>query len=248
MPKFLAKFLVILTILILLIAGAVFAIFRSSFFRIATVEVLGSPRIEEIKNVFIAELNKNSFLRFWGPENLLFWSKNAIKEKPSSLFWISDFNLKRDWRLKKVFIEVKERQPSLIGCSGLPPRCYWLSAEGIVLAEAPSAEGFLVPQIFIESEQSLIIGDLFLASADLLRNTLEIIRNLSDFTFIPSRFVVKNLDFQELEVETNGPKLYFSLRLNPQNVIRILNDLAVNVNFSKLNYLDLRTENRIFYK
>lgn len=237
-----------MTFFILLVAGAVYAVFRFSFFRLTTVEVSGSPRTEEIKNAFIAELNKNSSFRFLGPENLFFWSANAVKEKPVDLLWISEFILKRNWREKKVFIEVKEWRPNLLGCVGLSPLCYWLSEKGMVLAAAPLAEGFIIPKLYIENKQTLSPGDLFLSSVDSPENVLEIVRQFRDFSFAPVRFLIKNPEFRELEVETDGPKLYFNLRFEPQNIIWALDDLADRLNFKKLEYLDFRTENRVFYR
>lgn len=242
------KFIIVISILILLVIGVVYLVFRSSFFQIAGLEVVGSQKNEEIKGELISVLSKTSKFRSWlGPENILFWSPKTIQKIPPSLFWLSDLTLKRDWFSRKISIEVKERQSWLLWCSA-DSSYYWLDETGIVFALAPQAEGFIVPKVFTENGQPLLFGQPFSDNSDLVKNTLEIIKQLQDSSLPVSRFLIKDINLQEMTVETGGPELYFSLRYLPQNLSQLLANLAGRVNFQKLEYVDFRVENRIYYK
>ena len=269
------KFLAVFSVFILLTTGVVYFVFRSSFFQAAGIEAVGSQRTEEIKRELIGVLSKTSKFRSWlGPENLLFWSSKAVEKIPPSLYWLSDLTLKRNWRLKKIFIEVKERQPWLIWClqtqtntdytqtnadgsqyksassqrESAINRCYWLDDSGVVFAFAPEAEGYIIPKVFAEDDRQLLFGQPFLDNPALVKNALEIIKQLKNSSLTISRFLVKNINLQEIEAETDGPKLYLNFRFPLQNLNGLLANLARRLDLQKLEYIDFRVENRIYYK
>jgi len=293
------KFLIIFSIFVLLAAGGLYFVFHSHFLEVAAIEISGSARTDEIKELLINDLLENSKIRsLLGPENLFFWP-SKISQIPSSLFWLSDLGLKKDWQQKQIFIEVKERQPWLLWCltfqsgppaqSGLPEQagspaiqvslpaqagssisqtinnassstvsqtvsttignCYWLDDEGIVFSSAPEAEGYLIPRVFEKSDrQELNFGQSFGTNPQLAKNSLEIIKETENSPLIVRRFLIENINLQELAAETNGPKLYFSLRFVPRDLDKILINLNDHLDFKKLEYIDFRVENRIYYK
>lgn len=246
--KGMSKFLAIFFLFILLATGIVYLVFRSSVFQVAGLEIVGSQKTEEIKGELISVLSKTSRFRSWlGPENFLFWSPKAIQEIPSSLFWLSDLTLKRNWLSRKIFIEVKERQSWLLWCSA-GSSCYWLDETGIVFALAPQAEGFIVPKVLAGNGPSLRFGQPFFDNSDLVKNTLEIIKQLRNSSLSVFQFLITDVNLQEMTAKTNGLELYFSLRYLPQNLGQLLANLADRVNFQKLEYIDFRVENRIYYK
>mgnify|MGYP001579904765 CR=1 FL=1 len=242
------KFILIFSVFVLLTIGIVYFVFRSSFFQVAGVEVVGSQRTEEIKGELISVLSKTSKFRSWlGPENLLFWSSKSVKKIPLSLYRLSDLTLKRNWRLKKIFIEVKERQPWLIWCLA-DRQCYWLDDSGVVFAFAPEAEGYIIPKVFAEDDRQLLFGQPFLSNPALVKNFLGIIKQLKNSSLTISRFLVKNINLQEIEAETDGPRLYLNFRFPLQNLNGLLANLARRLDLQKLEYIDFRVENRIYYK
>ena len=244
------KFTIILSVFILLVIGVVYFVFRSPFFQTTGIETTGSQRTEEIKGELIGFLLKTSNFRSWlGPENLLFWSTKN-KEISPSLFWLSNLNWTINWQQKKIIIEAKERQPWLLWClQNTIDRCYWLDEEGIVFSLASKAEGFIIPKVFEENgRQQLIFGQPFYDNPQLVKNTLEIVKQIKNSSLVVNRFLVNDFNLQEMETETNGLKLYFSLRYLPQNLNKILTDLVSRLDFPKLKYVDFRVENRIYYK
>jgi cell division septal protein FtsQ len=242
------KFVIFFSIFVLLVIGVVYLVFHSPVFQIAGIEVVGSQKNEEIKSELISILSKTSKFQSWlGSENIIFWSPKAIKGIPQSLFWLSDLTLKRNWSSREIFIEVQERRPYLIWCQA-DSNCYWLDKTGVAFAFAPQSEGFIIPKVLAENSQPLKLGQLFFNNPDLVKNTLEIIKQLQNSSLVVSKFLIKDLNLQEMTAKTAGPELYFSLRYLPQNFSQILASLGNRVDFQKLNYIDFRVVNRIYYK
>jgi len=242
------KITAILIILVLLISGGFYLVFRSPFFRVADLQIIGSQKDDEIKAELVSTFSKNSRWRTWlGPENLFFWSFQIIKEIPSSLFWLSDISLQEDWSSRKIYIEVQERQPYLIWCLQ-NNNCYWTDETGIIFARAPQVEGFIIPEIIASSSQSLILGQPFFNKPDLVKNTLEIIKQVKNSLLPASQFFIKDVNLQEITAKINNLELDFSLRSLPQNFNQLLTNLANRVDFSKLKYIDFRVENRLYYQ
>ena len=60
---------------------------------------------------------------------------------------------------------------------------------------------------------------------------------------------LNNMGLEELDVSTyNGPDIYFSLRFSAAEDLSVLQGLMQKPNFSSLQYVDFRTENRAYYK
>lgn len=244
------RFTIFFSIFILLVAGVVYFVFYSHFLLVAGVEISGSAKTEEIKNALIGNLAGTSKIRrLLGSDNLLFWSPKAIRQIPSSLYWLKDVKIERNWQDKKITINVKEREPWILWRMTASGNCYWIDEEGIVFSPAPAAEGFIIAKMSEQGDrQQLLFGQLFDDNPQFAENTLEIIKQLKDSSLAVSRFSIQNSNLDELTAETNGLKLYFSSRFSLRNFDGILTDLAGRLDFSKLEYIDFRVENRIYYK
>lgn len=253
------KFAIFFSIFVLLATGSIYFVFHSQFLRITAVEVSGSTKAEEIKEALIGSLLKNSKIRsLFGSENLFFWP-SKIPKIPASLYWLSGLNLEKNWEEKKIAIKAEEREPYLLWCLAASGNCYWLDEEGIVFSAAPKAEGFIIPKVFEQGDRrQLSFGQPFYENVLLVKNALEIIKRVKNFPLAVSEFLIEKPNLEELIAETEGPKLYFSLRFLVQNLDKVLNNLTNRLSsyggspegkdFQKLEYIDFRVENRIYYK
>jgi hypothetical protein len=60
---------------------------------------------------------------------------------------------------------------------------------------------------------------------------------------------LNDLSLEEVDVQTaNGPTIDFSLQFPADEYLPVIQKLMLQSNFDKLQYVDCRTENRLFYK
>jgi hypothetical protein len=60
---------------------------------------------------------------------------------------------------------------------------------------------------------------------------------------------LNDLSLEEVDVQTaNGPIIDFSLQFPADEYLPVIQKLMLQSNFSKLQYVDCRTENRLFYR
>jgi len=99
------------------------------------------------------------------------------------------------------------------------------------------------------SKRALRAGDLVLPD-NLFQNFLKIYAVLDKIGLKTNNLSLENIDWQEiiLEPANNTPKIYFSLRFDPISLISAVDSLKQDPGFNKLLYIDLRTENRVYYK
>ena len=62
---------------------------------------------------------------------------------------------------------------------------------------------------------------------------------------------IKSLKLEDIALQEiitdSSPKIYFSLRIEPNFALAALQSLE-NIGFEKMEYIDLRVENRAYYK
>lgn len=129
---------------------------------------------------------------------------------------------------------------------GTPSSCYWFDKDGFIFAEAPETEGVLIRSIHDVSLREVHVGEYVLP--DDPRAILFKIFGFVDAVDIQvGRFELESLDKQEVTAFTEaGPVIYFSLRLDPSFAIEPVRSLKATL--PTLKYVDLRSENKVFYK
>ena len=133
-----------------------------------------------------------------------------------------------------------------------PDSCYWFDEQGIVWNEAKTIVDERLLKIEEISDFQPSRGQSFL-SKELIVNLIKIL----DF-FRSSRVLAESIklkrDDQELEAMANYPetglktRVLFNLRFNPQNNLTGLTVFLKKYKPKDLEYIDLRVENKIFYK
>ena len=127
-----------------------------------------------------------------------------------------------------------------------PSDCYWFDKDGFIFAEAPETEGMLIRSVYDISGREIHIGEYVLP--DQQNAILFKIFGFVDATGIPTEyFKLEPLDKQEVTAFTRaGPQIYFSLRLDPSFALEPVRSLTAIL--PTLKYVDLRSENKVFYK
>lgn len=218
-------------ILVLLIALVLVS--RLSSFQIAKVKVEGAKVItnDEVERNVLVTL-AGSYFWLVPKGNAAFYPREEVRAslmKEFPRFSSVGLNVEGENTLRVL---VTEREPYALYCPPAEEKCFFLDKEGFVFDEAPDFSG--VVYFIYETE----------VPAEEFKNLSAFIENLSKLGFEPIRFedyglTMKNGSHMFLPEKSDLGKLFSSLEL-------FLRSPAVEKD--KLSEIDLRTENKIFWK
>lgn len=227
-----------------LLAGLVYIGVYSPVFRVRNIRVEGISQLtaEVVLNVVKPLVFHNAFLQWLGERNMLAWREQQISVPTSGILLAS---IGRNIFTRSVTISIKERKQAGIWC--FREACFWFDQEGVLFESAPQTEGSLLAYIEEDRLEPIPLGEKIIDDR-FLNNTLKLITGLPEINFAIEK-ITFNRELQELTVFTyNGPRVLLSIRFDPTQNINGMQNLRPTLNFSELEYIDLRVENRIFYK
>ena len=246
------KFYLVLIIAYLLLIFLIWLFFFSPVFRIKQIEFQGMEYLGE--NDLLANLRQASFeisgrslFRIFPFENTIFWqAKEIVKLLPQENILIAEVSSSINYFQRSLRVNIQERKGEVVWCQLNYHHCFWVDKTGVVFREAPFTEGSLFVRVDDSTDRTLVIGSLILEKEQ-VENFFAIKNLLSDLDVSLYNFNFSKPENQEIEaILSDGPKFYFSLRFKPNEFLRPL--LELKKDFSKIDYIDLRVENRIYYK
>jgi hypothetical protein len=229
--------LAIIFLFLLLVAGIVL----SPILRAKEINVYGNKEIssEEIKN------NIQSV-------NILLMTTNGLKNKLLENFpKISAIEIKKNILKRTIAITIAERESLGIICKENTANCFYFDKNGVIFEDAPQTSGSLI----------LLIKDSFSEEFSLGKKILEeqIISSIADFR--EGIFSLTGIKINWFEIYTHPPKeskiitsegwyLLLDLSRDTEKQLSVLKTaLDEKIKDRKnLEYIDLRIENRIYYK
>ncbi len=250
----------------ILVAGAAYLIIYSPLFRIKNISVtqLNAAELEErqipygagekidpenviqdLKNVLVKQ---SKFAGLLGFDNILVWKNGNFEEIFKLYPQIAELTIEKDYFERQIGIIIRERQRKGIWCvndSSDALKCYWFDKNGVLFEDAPSIEGNLINKVNDFSGRNLEIGAPVLAEK-LFSNLIEIFDVLEKSDLNVKSLKLERIELQEV-VSESSPKIYFSLRIDPSFGLSALESIK-NIGLEKIQYIDLRVENRAYYK
>lgn len=231
--------------LALLSIGALYVLAYSPVFRLDNIKISGKNRLSD-ENV-ISLVRQAAFrgvtANFLGSNNFLAWPSGEVNVSATALAYAK---ISKDWLTKSVRIDIRERTRFGIWCIR-ENACFWFDENGTVFEEAPATEGPLIIKVYDAQNQPLTIGSK-IAEERFLKNILSVLAGFKKLDFSAKKITLER-SLQEIRITTyDGLSIFFSIRFDPTAAIASLKDLGKTVSIQKLNYLDLRIENRIYYK
>ena len=244
--------LIFLSIGFLLVLSSLIYLSRQERFLVAEVAVLGEDVIdkEEIRGVaerllrgyyFWIVPRANSFVY---PRRTI--ERGLVEEFPR--LKSADLDLSEP---NTLYITVEERLPFALYCVNTS-ECYFLDEEGYIFALAPSFSGAVY---FIYTTETLMENPIgkTLISAEVFKSLPKFIEELSILGIHPAALAIGNEEYS-LSLPNGGEILWRrggDLTVIHSNLEAFLSDDSIQTqsNFlDKILYLDLRTENKVFYK
>ncbi|MBI3046631.1 MAG: hypothetical protein HYY86_03805 [Candidatus Harrisonbacteria bacterium] len=230
--------------ILLLLIALLYILRYSPVFQARDFHILGSQQLSQ--EVILATLKplvlNNRWEEFLGWQNLIVWNQNRLDLGGTALL---EAKIDRDWLRQSVNISIKERERLAIWC-GINNYCYWIDQSGIAFEEAPLTEGSLILTIHNNSESAVLGAKI--AEDRFIKNLISVLEGISELR-LPVKKIVFDKRLQEIQVAVySGPDLFFSIRFDPSLNLSSLRSLREKGELQKAKYIDLRVENRIYYK
>ncbi|MBI5306144.1 hypothetical protein HZB04_00950 [Candidatus Wolfebacteria bacterium] len=268
----------IIAVFLFLSAGIFYFIFSSQFFKIKSVFVVsesGAPgadseKLKEDLNFFF--LTRSKISQFLGIDNILIWNGDLngfLKTHPV----LSVLEIKKDYWKKEIVVKFAKREKFGIWCLKartnadytqtdadnmqkdadnnfrVSSRCWWFDKDGIIFEKSPQAEGEMIYKVNDNSDRVLNLADKVL-NKKLFDNLIKIFELIQKSGLNIKTVYIENLTLEEAEIRPIGnflPKIYFSLRFNPDFALAAIESFK-KTGFEKIQYIDFRSENRVYYK
>jgi len=225
-------------------------IFWSSFesFQIKNVQVSGNifTETEIVEEIFNNETD-GRHLFLVSKNNYLFVPDKKIKKYIENELSVKEVFIKREnWNT--VSIEIAEHKPFGIWCDG--DDCYFVNDKGLFFAKVP--EIYDPNLIVIEGEkEGDKLGQYFIEE-NIFSNFSQKVSLLKEIEIEVTRIYTE--DFETFKFVTkDGPELFVEKNDDP---VQTINNLETTINqedindaqFENLEYIDLRFDNKVFYK
>ncbi|HEY5221289.1 MAG TPA: hypothetical protein VIJ29_04075 [Candidatus Paceibacterota bacterium] len=246
-------------------------IFHSPVFRVDSVVVQGNSAVASADVVALVESAAMPSHHLFGAAatfgNMLLWPDVIPQNDLRMIPQLATATVSKDYFSHTVTITVTERSPFGIWCfSGAPAGvgaagtstasaiggpnapCYWFDNTGTIFEKAGETQGDLVFVVY-DSAQAPRGLDEEVLSTEFLTNFISIMNVLKGSGLGVRAIELNNLSLEEVDVVTaNGPEIYFSLQFPADEYLPVIQKLMLQSNFDKLQYIDCRTQNRLFYK
>jgi len=236
--KILGIIVLICSLFLILVVG----FFLLPIFKIKAIEVLGNKEIktEEIKD----NLNyRNIFLT-----SEIRIKNDLLKKFPQ----ISELEVKKNLIKREIKITIKEREEFGIVCQENSQNCFYIDRKGIIFKEAPQTSGSLIVLIKDYSQRDYGLGERVFEE-----NTIKFIFETKEF--LASEINLKILDFDILSFPPEDMKaltnedwyILFNLQKEAEDQLSALKGVLeekIKDERKNLEYVDLRIENRVYYK
>ena len=251
--KFLLKLFLITGLVFLCVAGAVYALFFAGLLEVRTIDVSGEEIIppDEIRNAAENWLET----QFWGisvSRNLLFVSSKKLASELAVRFPGID-SLKISKKLPHgLEILITERRPAGIWCFNVSSECFYFDEAGIAYAGTMPSSGFLVLNVTDYRSGGAALGSP-VASQEWFKNILIARELLPKIGIAAAEFLIPSGSFDEFDAKTaEGWEIMFS---NSTDIAKQIDSLGILLRDklpaekrAGLQYIDLRIQDRIYYK
>lgn len=253
----------------LLLIGFVFLLSwfsKISPIQIAEIEISGNSAVskDEIESLIRKETFGNYFMLF-SKNNVFLYPRKSMERKILNDFKkIEKAEIKSKW-FNKIIVKIAERKEDSLWCSGEKDsgnnkdensrNCYFMDKEGVVFSPTPKFSGNVFIRYYGLLDGADPIGKAYI-SAEKFKEIRGFVNSLKNSGLVPVVFLAETESDYEIYLE-NGSKIIFDdkqpLDKTLDNLESSLGEIGLVKNHGasssiKLNYVDLRFGNKVFYK
>lgn len=241
-------------VLYFLFFGVAWFFMRTPLFRVGRVNVTGAPGVADADVIALVQADPSGKMAsgeigaILGWRNMLAWPGRVPSSTLALAPQFSDVTVSKDYFSHTVTIAVTERQPFGIWCYQNDGQCYWFDDDGVLFGKSLNTEGNLIVMVDDGSQSDRGLGSTVLPP-EFNDDFISIMNVLRATGLGIKRIDLHDLALEEVDVQTaEGPVIEFSLRFPANDYLTVLKNLIAQGGFSKLQYMDCRTQDRVFYK
>lgn len=236
--------------IVIVCVGCIYAIFFSSLLTVTSLEVQGNKLVSEEKIIQLVEQTMRS--NRWrsmivSPGHVLFWiTTNEISGMSMGEPTVRSVAIKSNLISRKVVIQVREREFVGTWCTD---SCVGFDASGIAYFSAPHVEGTLLLHVQDENIRPLPLGESVWKDEKAFNNVLETIYEVRGSGIAIASITIKDYALREWEIRpAKGGVIYLSVDFVPEKIGAIIASVLEKTTWDTLQYIDLRVQNRVYFK
>lgn len=255
--KFVLKTSAVLFILVLIAVGTVYLLFFSKLLDVRTVAINGAETIEETDlNSAVGDWLSTKIWKVPRRNNLVFLSAdNLVKYLESKFPKLASVSVSKKLP-HNLEITVSERKPIGVWCLSVQgqssPDCFYFDKDAVAYAMAGNSSGFLLATISDQRNREITLGSL-VTTGQWFENILSARDLLTKIGIDITGISIPAGSFDEFDAKTiDGWQIMFS---NQTDISSQINSLAIFLKDkitpnqrAKLQYVDLRIQDRIYFK
>ncbi|MBI2003738.1 MAG: hypothetical protein HYS78_02050 [Parcubacteria group bacterium] len=241
--------------LFFLVSFSTYALFFSGWFTLKEIQVSGNREIkeEEVKNLISAYTERTYFGYIKPFSNILFSSSETLERSLSEKFKVIDrVDVNKNFFRKYLSVELDEKEAAGTWCKEDSDKCFFFDGNGALFKAAPKFSGEAFLAVEDGRGRDFNLGDSFddkelLEKINLTRNILDELKvvGYSGFFLAPGSF--------EFWVKTKeGWNIYLDKANDiPTQLVALKKFLDEKLPASRrrtIEYVDLKINNRIYYK
>ena len=185
----------------------------------------------------------NKISSILGENNMFTWPSGNLNIKNTPLIKAT---VEKGWFKRSIKIVIEERKRFAVWCD-IKNNCYWIDQEARAFEEAPETEGSIIMLIYDDQLENITVGQKVIEER-FAPNLVKILKELANLNLSLGRNTYER-NSTELTIKTlSGMRILFSVRFDPDLNLASLKSLQEKNNFNGMQYIDLRVENRLFYK
>ncbi|RME60932.1 hypothetical protein D6779_01230 [Candidatus Parcubacteria bacterium] len=196
--------------------------------------------------------NAGWWQKLWGAQHFFSWPARY----PASLLppEFTSIAAEKHYKDHVLYLVVARRIPRAVWCfhTAPVPWCGWIDENGVLFRKALRADGNLIATIDDYAQRQRPIGSTVLPRR-IFSNLLSVLRVLHASPFSEYEIALRSVAKEEVEVNIpHGPRLLFSLRFPADGLEEVLRAAFYHegafARAGKLQYLDFRVKDRVYYQ